>query len=139
LSYLVDTNVISEVGKGERCDRNVAQWYTAMDREALFLSVLVIGELRDGIERLRTRDQVRFRHLDRWLLLVVDMFADRTLPVDRRIAESWGRLNARVRLPTADGLIAATALIHQLTVVTRNERDYARARVPFLNPFEPPR
>jgi predicted nucleic acid-binding protein len=89
--------VILEVGKGERCDRNVAQWYTVMDREALFLSVWVIGELRDGIERLRTRDRVRFRHLDRWLLLVVDMFADRTLPVYCRIAESWGCLNARVR------------------------------------------
>ncbi|HSA81863.1 MAG TPA: type II toxin-antitoxin system VapC family toxin [Geminicoccaceae bacterium] len=138
MSYLIDTNVILEVSKGERCDRSVAQWYAAIDPEALFLSVLVIGELRDGIERLRTRDRVRYRRLDRWLLLVVELFADRTLTVDRRIAESWGRLNAAVRLPTVDGLIAATALIHRLTVVTRNERDYARARVPFLNPFEPP-
>jgi predicted nucleic acid-binding protein len=137
LRYLVDTNVVSEIGKGDRCDRNVAAWYAAVDPDVLSLSVLVIGEIRDGIERLRTRDPRRARLFERWLLLVVDLFADRTVGIDRRIAESWGRLNARTRLPTVDGLMAATALVHQFVVVTRNARDFARTGVPVLNPFEP--
>jgi toxin FitB len=136
LRYLVDTNVVSEIGKGERCDRNVANWYAAVEPDALALSVLVIGEIRDGIERLGTRDPRRARFFERWLLLVVDLFADRTVSIDRRIAESWGRLNSRTRLPTVDGLMAATALVHELVVVTRNERDFARAGVRVLNPFE---
>jgi hypothetical protein len=136
LKYLVDTNVVSEIGKGERCDRNVAAWYAAVDPDVLSLSVLVIGEIRDGIERLRTRDPARACLLERWLLLVVDLFADRIVGVDRRIAESWGRLNARTRLPTVDGLMAATALVHQLVVVTRNARDFVGAGVQVFNPFE---
>jgi predicted nucleic acid-binding protein len=136
LRYLVDTNVVSEIGKGDRCDRNVATWYATVEPDALALSVLVIGEIRDGIERLRNRDPRRARFFERWLLLVVDLFADRTVGIDRRIAESWGRLNSRTRLPTVDGLLAATALVHQLVVVTRNERNFARAGVRVLNPFE---
>ncbi len=137
MRYLVDTNVVSEIGKGDRCDRNVATWYAAVEPDALALSVLVIGEIRAGIERLRTRDLRRARFFERWLLLVVDLFADRTVGIDRRIAESWGRLNSRTRLPTVDGLMAATALEHHLVVVTRNERDFARAGVSYLNPFDP--
>jgi predicted nucleic acid-binding protein len=136
LIYLVDTNVVSELGKGERCDRNVAAWYAAVDPDVLTLSVLAIGEIRDGIERLRSRDPARARLLERWLLLVVDLFADRTVGVDRRIAESWGRLNARRRLPTVDGLMAATAVVHQLVIVTRNARDFVGAGVQVFNPFE---
>jgi toxin FitB len=139
LRYLVDTNVISEVGKGARCDRNVAAWYAAVDPEMLFLSVLVIGELRNGIERLRPRDPRRTRQLERWLLLVADLYADHAVAVDRRIAEGWGRLNAHQRLSTIDALMAATALTHKFVVVTRNERDYERTGVQVLNPFEPGR
>ena len=137
MRYLVDTNVISEVGRGERCNPHVAAWYGAVDPDILSLSVLVIGEIRDGIERLRPRDPGRARLLERWLLLVADLYADRTIAIDRRIADRWGRLNAGVRLPTADGLMAATALVHRLVVVSRNVRDFTAAGVQVLNPFEP--
>jgi toxin FitB len=137
LRYLVDTNVISEIGKGSRCNRDVAVWYQSVARDDLCLSVLVIGELRAGIERLRRRDPGRAARLDRSLVLIADMFADRIIRIDRRVAESWGRLNAERRAASVDGLIAATAIVHALTVVTRNVRDFAATGVHVLNPFEP--
>jgi toxin FitB len=134
---LVDTNVIFEIGKGRGCDLNVAAWYRSADVGSLCLSVLAIGELRAGIERLRQRDPVQAARLDRSLILTADMFADRILGIDRRIAEHWGRLNARRKWPAVDGLLAATALSFGMTVVTRNVRDFAGAGVDVLNPFEP--
>ncbi len=136
MKFLVDTNVISEIGKGQRCDRNVATWYRSVELGHLCLSALVVGELRAGIERLRRRDTARARRLDRALILVADMFADRILGLDRRVCELWGRLNAERRIPTVDGLIAATALSHGLVVVTRDVRDFAATGVRILNPFE---
>lgn len=136
--FLVDTNVISEIGKGRRCDRRVADWYAAVERDSLWLSVLVVGELRSGIERVRRRDPARAMRLERALILTADLFADRVLAINRRIAERWGLLNAEGVVSTIDGLIAATALVHRLTVVTRNVRDFAPTGVAILNPFEPP-
>jgi len=135
--YLIDTNVISEVAKGRGCHSAVAAWYAGVARDDLCLSVLVIGEIRGAIERLRRRDAPRAARLERWLLLIVDLFADRIVGIDRRIAERWGWLNAGERLPVIDGLIAATAIVRGMTVVTRNVPDFARAGVPILNPFEP--
>lgn len=136
--FLVDTNVISEIGQGRRCDRRVADWYAAVERDSLWLSVLVVGELRSGIERVRRRDPARAMRLERALILTADLFADRVLAINRRIAERWGLLNAERVVSTIDGLIAATALVHRLTVVTRNVRDFAPTGVAILNPFEPP-
>jgi predicted nucleic acid-binding protein len=138
MRFLVDTNVISEVGKGQGCDRNVAAWYRSVELGSVCLSVLVIGELRAGIERVRRRDPDRAAHLDRSLVLTADMFADRIFGIDRRVAETWGRLNAERRVPAVDALIAATALVHGMVVVTRNIRDFAATGVQLLNPFEPP-
>ena len=137
MRFLVDTNVISEIGKGRGCDRNVAAWYQSVELGSVCLSVLVMGELRAGIERLRQRDAGRAARLERSLILAAGMFADRIFGIDRRVAESWGRLNAEGRIPTVEGLIAATALVHGMIVVTRNLRDFARIGVPVLNPFEP--
>jgi toxin FitB len=137
MRFLVDTNVISEVGKGQGCDRNVAAWYRSVELGSVCLSVLVIGELRAGIERVRRRDPDRAAHLDRALILTADMFPDRIFGIDRRVAETWGRLNAERRVAAVDGLIAATALVHRMIVVTRNVRDFAAAGVELLNPFEP--
>jgi hypothetical protein len=137
MRFLVDTNVISEVGKGQRCDRNVAAWYRSVELGRVCLSALVIGELRAGIERLRRRDADRAARLDRSLVLTADMFADRIFAVDRRVAEAWGRLSAERRLAAVDGLIAATAIVHGMIVVTRNVRDFAATGVQILNPFEP--
>jgi toxin FitB len=134
--YLLDTNVISEVSKGEQSDRNVNAWYETAQPDSLCISVLVIGEIRAGVEKLRLRRAQRAAAFERQLLLIIDLFADRIIGVDRRIAEQWGRLNARQRRPAIDGLLAATALVHSLTIVTRNARDFAKTGVEVLNPFQ---
>jgi len=135
--YLIDTNVISEVRKGRRCDANVAAWYRATRDDELFLSVLVIGEIRQGIERLRPRNARRAAALEKWLDEILGSFEERVLPIGERVAQAWGRLNARETLPVVDSLLAATAEAHGLTLVTRNVKDIARSGVRSLNPFEP--
>jgi predicted nucleic acid-binding protein len=135
LSYLVDTNVISELRKGQRCDPNVRAWFSPIPEEEIFLSVLTIGEIRKGIESIRLRDQAAARVLDRWLRQLILSYKDRILPVDQEVAERWGEMNVPDPLPVLDGLIAATARVHELTVATRNLRDVARTGVPCVNPF----
>lgn len=136
MTYLVDTNVISELRKGVRCDPNVAAWYAGVAETGLFLSVLVIGEIRSGIERLRRRDRPQAAAIASWLAAITRDFEDRILPIDRAVAEVWGRNNARRPIAAVDGLIAATARVHGLIVVTRNVADFARTGCPLLNPFE---
>jgi predicted nucleic acid-binding protein len=135
--YLIDTNVISEVGKGRRCDRQVAEWYRGVSDDDLFLSVLVVGEIRQGIERLRARNPRRAQTLEKWLEELLESFGDRVLPVDQKVAQNWGRLNARSSFPVVDSLLAATAEAHGLTLVTRNLKDIERSGVRCINPFEP--
>jgi toxin FitB len=135
--FLLDTNVISEIGKGHRCNVNVAAWYRNTRDNEIFLSVLVVGEIRQGIERVRPRDSKQARGLERWLDEVVESFGDRILPLDQSAAQRWGRINARYTLPVIDSLMAATALARDLTLVTRNISDIERSGVRFLNPFEP--
>lgn len=135
MSFLVDTNVISELRKGPRANARVSGWFRSVDSAALYLSVLVIGELRQGVERLRRRDAPAAAKLDRWLHELVERHADRTLPVDAAVADRWGQLNAPDPLPAVDGLLAATALVHSLTLVTRNVRDVRNTGVRHLDPF----
>jgi toxin FitB len=135
LSYLLDTNVISELRKGESCDPNVRAWFLPIPVEELFVSVLTIGEIRRGIESIRFRDQPTARVLELWLRQLVSSYEDRILPVDQEVAERWGEMNVPDPLPVMDGLIAATAGVHDLTVATRNTKDVARTGVPFVNPF----
>jgi toxin FitB len=135
--YLLDTSVISEVGKGEQSDPNVATWYDTMRPESLCISALVIGEIRAGVEKLRGRQAERAAAFERSLVLIIDLYADRIIGIDRRIAEQWGRLNACGKHPAVDALIAATALVHGMIVVTRNVRDFVATGVQVLNPFEP--
>lgn len=137
MNYLIDTNIISEVRKGRRCDLNVASWYEKVDDASLYLSVLIIGEIRKGIERVRPKDNAQANALENWLLAVDKAFGERILPVDRAVANEWGRLNANRPLPVIDGLLAATAKIHRMTLVTRNTADIANLDVHVLNPFEP--
>lgn len=138
MSFLVDTNVISEFRKGPRCHPGVSGWMAETAAEEIFFSVLVTGEIRAGIERLRRRDPAGAEVLERWLLRLFREHGDRILPINAEIAETWGRLNAMATLPTVDGLLAATAVVHGLTVVTRNVRDLSRTGVPLLNPFDAP-
>ena len=137
--FLIDTNVISEWRKGARCNANVASWFTSVDDNDLYLSVLVLGEIRRGIELLRPRDPIQARALESWLARVDAAFGDRILPVDREVADEWGRLNAIRTISVVDGLLAATAKIHHMTLVTRNDSDVAGLGATVLNPFQPNR
>jgi len=136
VNYLIDTNIISEVRKGRRCNANVASWYEKIEDASLYLSVLVIGEIRQGIERVRRKDNVQANAIEDWLLAVDKAFGERILPVDRAVANEWGRLNASRPLPVIDGILAATAKIHRMTLVTRNTADIADLGVHVFNPFE---
>ena len=136
MSYLLDTNVVSELRKGERCDRHVAGWYSREAGAEKFLSVLTIGEIRRGIEGIRRRDTSSARALDVWLARLLADHSDRILTVTEPIADEWGRLNVPDPLPVIDGLLAATAIVHGLTLVTRNVEDVKRTAVSCLNPFE---
>ena len=136
MNYLIDTNIISEVRKGPRCDPRLAKWYDSIDDASLYLSVLVIGEIRRGVEQVRPTDAAKANALEQWLLAVGRAFGERILPVDRDVADEWGRLNAGRRLPVIDSLLAATAKIHRMTLVTRNTADIADLTALMLNPFE---
>jgi predicted nucleic acid-binding protein len=135
VSFLVDTNVVSELRKGRRTNPGVRGWFASVDDVEVHLSVLVLGELRQGVDRLRLRDPPAAAKLDRWLHELAESHAARVLPVDGAIAERWGRLNVPDSLPAIDGLLAATALVHSLTLVTRNVRDIVRTGVRHVNPF----
>lgn len=137
MSYLIDTNVISELRKGARADPCVAGWFAGLAEDDLYLSALTIGEIRKGIERVRLRDRRAAASLERWLREVIDSHRDRILPVDETVAEEWGRLNVPDPLPVVDGLLAATAAVHGLVLATRNVKDLRRTGVPLLNPFDP--
>jgi toxin FitB len=134
--YLIDTNVISEIRKGRRCHAAVAAWYRATHDDELFLSVLVIGEIRQGVERLRPRNARQANALENWLEEILGSFGDRVLPINQRVAQIWGRFNAHKVLPVVDSLLAATAEAHHLTLVTRNLKDIERTGVACLNPFD---
>lgn len=136
MSYLVDTNILSELRKGKRCHRSVARWFAHVGDDEVYLSVLTVGEIRRGIERIRRRDEESAGVLEHWLDLVLSEHGDRVLPVTREVADAWGRLSVPDPTPAVDGLIAATAKVHGLTLATRNSRDFARTRLPCVNPFE---
>jgi predicted nucleic acid-binding protein len=136
MSFLIDTNVISEVRKGARCDAKVAAWYAAIEDTDLYLSTLVLGEIRKGVEIARPRDPAKAQALQDWLAAVVAVFADRVLAVDRSVGDAWGRMAAIRPVPVVDGLLAATAKVHGLTLVTRNDADVAGLGARVLNPFK---
>jgi len=135
VSFLLDTNVLSELRKGARCHPAVVRWVADLPTDAFHTSVLVVGEIRRGVERLRRRDRRQARALERWLEQVRAAFAGRILDVDERVAEEWGRLSVPDPLPVVDGLLAATAKVHGLTLATRNVADVARTGVVVLDPF----
>ena len=136
MSFLIDTNVISEVRKGARCDANVAAWYAAIEDDDLYLSVLVLGDIRRGIERARAGEPAKARPLEQWLRAVSRSFGNRILPVDQRVAEEWGRMRAKRSAPVIDALLAATARVYDLTLATRNTADVAGLGAEVVNPFE---
>lgn len=134
--YLLDTNVISEIRKQERCDTSVASWYETVESSELFLSVLVMGEIRKGVERLRKRDPHQAQHLEHWLEHLEFEFGDRILDIDARVADEWGKMSSKGAIPVIDCYLAASAKVHQMTLVTRNVDDVAGLGADVFNPFE---
>ena len=136
MTYLLDTNVLSETRKRDPVAA-VARWIAATQPGRMHVSVLTLGEIEQGIARIRGRgDQSQASALNRWLSDLEAGFEDRVLPVTLPVAAAWGRQQYARPVPVIDGLIAATARVHGLTVVTRNVKDFAVAEVDFFNPFD---
>ena len=136
--YLIDTNVVSELRKGRsrRTDPNVLEWADSASATSLFLSVITILELETGILLMERRDPPQGAMLRSWLNgQVLTAFQDRVLPVDTPVAQCCARLHVPDRRSDRDALIAATALVHGMTVVTRNIDDFTATGVPLLNPW----
>lgn len=137
--FLLDTNVLSEVRKGsERASPEVWEWWLSMQDQELFLSVMTLGEIRKGIDRLGSRDVPQSLFLERWLGEVKHAFRERLIEVTIGIAERWGKLQAIRALPEVDALLAASVLEHDLVLVTRNEADFAGLGIRIINPFLDP-
>jgi len=135
VSYLLDTNILSETRK-RNGDPRVKEWISATSRERMHISVLTIGELGHGITQLRERgDRRQAAVIEGWLDEVVDEFGKRIVPVTLDVAREWGMQSSARPAPTVDALIAATAMVHGWTVVTRNVKDFEATGVRLLNPF----
>ena len=133
--FLLDTNILSELRKRDNCHQGVRRWFAAVGEDDLFLSVLVLGEIRQGIERIRSRDLPSARTLEKWLRSLSTKFVDRILPVDEQVADQWGRLGLRQPVPVLDGLLAATALVYDLAMVSRDVDGFLKTGVQLINPF----
>lgn len=136
MSYLIDTNVLSELRR-KQPDPSVVAWLQARPRPSLFLSVLTLGEIRKGLERVQ--DPARKQSPLDWLEVELpNYFLGRVLAIDTHTADRWGRLMAQAGrpLPAIDALLAATALQHDLTLVTRNIKDFADLEVRLINPWD---
>lgn len=137
--YLADTNVISETRRLDRANEGVRAFFrqARLDENEIHLSVVTVGELRRGVERLRRRgDALQAETVEVWLKSVLYEYDGKILSVDQEIGELWGSLRAPHPEPALDKLIAATAMSHGLTVVTRNVRDFEKTGVKTINPFE---
>ena len=135
--HLLDTNVLSELRKRERCDRNVAAWYASISDSDLFLSVLTLGEIRKGIVLVRDRDPGQAEALESWLTFVKQNYEGRILPIDADISDAWGQMHYVRNIPVVDGFLAATATVHNLTLVTRNIQHMQGLGASLLDPFAP--
>ncbi len=135
MKFLLDTNVISEMRKRERAEPKVVRGAARTPVEDIGTSVIVLAEIRRGIELKRRRDPDQATSLDRWFVQMRTRLGDRVLPIDEPIAEAWALLGIPHPLPLIDGLLAATAKVHGLTLVTRNIGDIARTGVSLLDPF----
>ena len=134
MSFLLDTNPLSEARRPAGA-ASVKAWFASVPARDLYISVLLLGEVRRGIEGLRRRDPTQAGVFEVWLAQLRRDYADRILPVTSEIAQEWGRINVPDPLPVIDGLLAATAIVHGLTLVTRNTTDFERTGVRLFNPF----
>jgi len=135
VKFLLDTNVISEIRKRDRAHPNVVHWVTRTPVEDIGTSVLVLAEIRHGIELKRRSDPEQAKSLDRWFSRMLTGLGERVRPIDEPVAEAWALLGIPNPLPLIDGLLAATAKVHGLTLVTRNVADIATAGASLFDPF----
>ncbi|MBI4526704.1 MAG: type II toxin-antitoxin system VapC family toxin [Deltaproteobacteria bacterium] len=136
--YLLDTNIVSEIRKRTRANPGVQAFFKRVtaDQTPVFISVVTVGEIRRGVELIRHRgDAVQAKRLEKWLIRLLHRYEEHILDIDSDIAQLWGRLRVPHHENALDKLIAATALIHDLTVVTRNRDDFFRTGARVLNPF----
>jgi toxin FitB len=134
MSWLLDTSTLSALRRPERATPRLHDWFAGVAEDDLFTSVLVVGEIRRGVELIRRRDEASALAIGYWLGGLIDRFSDRILPIDLEVAERWAELNVPDPVPVVDGLLAATALVRDLTVVTLNRRDFERTGVRLLDP-----
>lgn len=135
MKFLLDTNVISEIRKRDRAHQNVARWVARTPAKEIGTSVVVLAEIRRGIELKRRNDPKQAEGLDRWFAQMRTRLGARVLPIDEPIAEMWAIISVPDPLPLIDGLLAATAKVHGLTLVTRNVSDIARTGISVVDPF----
>jgi toxin FitB len=135
MAFLIDTNVLSELRRGRQCDARVRAWALSARHAQHWISVLSLGEIRKGIERLRKKSPDQCPAFENWLSVIETRHAGNILPITDEIADQWGRLQARQSMPVIDSLLAATALVHQLILVTRNIADFSASGATLLNPF----
>ena len=135
MRFLLDTSVISEIRKRDRAHPNVGRWVARTPVEEIGTSVLVLAEIRRGIELKRRTHPDQAKALDRWFAQMRKMLGDRVLPLDEPIMEAWAMLGISVSLPLVDGLLAATAKVRGLMLVTRNIEDIAESGVAVFDPF----
>ena len=135
MPFLLDTNILSELRKGRRCDSNVARWAVRERGEAHYISVLSLGEIRKGIELLRSKSPEHCDALEGWLRKLRVDYASCTVGITQEIADRWGEMCSRRPLPVIDSLLAATAFELRLTLATRNTRDFAGLGISTVDPF----
>jgi len=133
LSVILDTNVISELKRGRNAD--VTAWFAAIAPERVYTSVIVLGEIRHGIELIARRDKAQAEVLERWYASVRQRLGNRVLAIDEAVMTIWSKISVPDRLPAYDGLIAATALAHGMVIATRNTADYRRVGVAVIDPW----
>ena len=136
--YLLDTNIVSELRKKSKMNAGVNAFFkqVARDENNLYLSVVTVGELRRGVELIRYRgDEKQAAQLELWLNALLDKYEQSILPFDREEAQVWGRLRVPRHENALDKQIAATALIYDLTLVTRNTKDFSGTGITLFNPF----
>jgi predicted nucleic acid-binding protein len=136
VKFLLDTKIISELRKRDRAHPNVIRWATRTPVHEIGTSVVVLAEIRRGIELKRRTDPEQAANLDRWFTQMRTRLVDRVLPIDEPVANAWALLSVPNPLPLIDGLLAATAKVHGLTLVTRNIDDMARTGVSLIDPFK---
>jgi hypothetical protein len=136
LKYLLDTNVLSEIRKGNNTHPAVRKWWSETDFLEIHVSVMVLGEIRQGVERLRGKNPQKAQEIERWLQSITNALGARLLVVNHKIADVWGRMGVKRTLPLVDSILAATAVAHELTLVTRNTKDIQNTGARYLNPFK---